>query len=163
MSGIIINNNNNTFKRKKNVISEIEGDLFTCLETTSLAHCISGDASMRKGIAVNFKSKFGGVQEILNQGCQPGDVAVLKRAHRFIYNLVTKAFCWENSTSYSNLKSSLLAMKRHALQHNVSKIAMPRIGCGLDDGLVWDQVRRILIEVFKDTNIELTVYVLPTW
>lgn len=48
-------------------------------------------------------------------------------------------------------------MKRHALQHNVAAIAMPRIGCGLD-GLVWDRVREILTDVYKDTDIKISVY-----
>lgn len=45
----------------------MQGDLFTCPETDSLAHCISEDCHMSAGIAAIFKKKFGGVQELLNQ------------------------------------------------------------------------------------------------
>lgn len=45
----------------------MKGDLFACPKTDSLAHCISEDCRMGAGIAVLFKKKFGGVQELLNQ------------------------------------------------------------------------------------------------
>lgn len=48
-------------------------------------------------------------------------------------------------------------MKKHAMEHNIGAIAMPRIGCGLD-GLVWDRVRDILTDIFKDTDIKITIY-----
>ena len=47
---------------------ETKGDLFYCSESESLAHCISADVAMGKGIAVIFKKKFGGVRELKNQG-----------------------------------------------------------------------------------------------
>ena len=49
-------------------LKEVKGDLFSCPSTTSLAHCISADCHMGKGIAVIFKKKFGGVKELLSQG-----------------------------------------------------------------------------------------------
>lgn len=45
----------------------VKGDLFSCPQTDSLAHCISEDCRMGAGIAVLFKKKFGGVQELLDQ------------------------------------------------------------------------------------------------
>ena len=44
------------------------GDLFSCDDSESLAHCISEDVRMGKGIAVLFKKKFGDVQVLINQG-----------------------------------------------------------------------------------------------
>lgn len=124
---------------------------------------------MGKGIATHFKTKYGGVQELTEQGKKPGDVAVLKRGQRYVYYLVTKERYWQKPT-YISLRSSLQAMKRHSILHNVAAIAMPRIGCGLD-GLVWDRVREILTDVFKDTDIKISVYtiwefihnILGTW
>lgn len=48
--------------------SEIKGDLFTCPSTASLAHCVSEDMAMGKGVAVLFKKEFGGVGELRAQG-----------------------------------------------------------------------------------------------
>ncbi len=49
------------------ILKEIEGDLFNCPATDALAHCISEDCRMGKGIAVFFKHKFGGVDELMKQ------------------------------------------------------------------------------------------------
>ena len=43
------------------------GDLFSCPETDSLAHCVSKDLAMGKGIAVIFKKTFGDVEELRAQ------------------------------------------------------------------------------------------------
>ena len=42
----------------KMVLREIKGDLFSVAVDVSLAHCISRDARMTKGIAVHFEKKF---------------------------------------------------------------------------------------------------------
>ena len=47
---------------------EIKGNLFSCEKDTSLAHCISADVHMGKGIATTFKKMFGGVDELRRQG-----------------------------------------------------------------------------------------------
>ena len=137
---------------------EIKGDLFSCEKDTSLAHCISADVHMGKGIAVTFKKMFGGVEDLRSQGGKPGDVSTLQRDQRFIYYLVTKARYFQKPT-YDTLRNSLIAMKQHCVQHDVKKLAMPRIGCGLDR-LDWNKVRDMLKEIFNDTHIELIVYTL---
>ncbi len=48
--------------------NEVKGDLFECPEEFSLAHCVSADLAMGKGIAVAFKEKFKGVQDLKRQG-----------------------------------------------------------------------------------------------
>lgn len=48
-------------------IHYVTGDLFSCSEDEALAHCISEDCRMGKGIAVTFKSKFRGVEELKEQ------------------------------------------------------------------------------------------------
>lgn len=44
------------------------GDLFTSPPTASLAHCVSEDFHMGKGIATLFKKEFGRVGELKAQG-----------------------------------------------------------------------------------------------
>jgi O-acetyl-ADP-ribose deacetylase (regulator of RNase III) len=50
-------------------------------------------------------------------------------------------------------------MKEHCEEHTVKKLAMPRIGCGLDR-LDWNKVRDMIKEIFKDMKVELTIYTL---
>ncbi|KAF5929692.1 hypothetical protein HPG69_002415 [Diceros bicornis minor] len=124
-------------------ITYVKGDLFACPKTDSLAHCISEDCRMGAGIAVLFKKKFGGVQELINQQKKSGEVAVLKRDGRYIYYLITKKRASHKPT-YENLRKSLEAMK---------------IGCGLDR-LQWEHVSAMIEEVFEATDIRITVYTL---
>ena len=51
-------------------------------------------------------------------------------------------------------------MKAHARDNGVWEIAMPMIGCGLDQ-LRWFEVYRTLHQVFSGSGIELKVYVMP--
>uniref|UniRef100_A0A8D2KV09 O-acyl-ADP-ribose deacylase 1 n=2 Tax=Varanus komodoensis TaxID=61221 RepID=A0A8D2KV09_VARKO len=113
---------------------------------------------MSAGIAAIFKKKFGGVQELLNKRKKTGDVAVLNRGKRYVYYLITKDKYFHKPI-YENLRKSLEAMKIHCLQHDVTCISMPKIGCGLDR-LDWSKVSTMLEEVFEDTDVKITVYTL---
>uniref|UniRef100_A0A3P8WQ02 O-acyl-ADP-ribose deacylase 1 n=1 Tax=Cynoglossus semilaevis TaxID=244447 RepID=A0A3P8WQ02_CYNSE len=137
----------------------VTGDLFSCPRDEALAHCISEDCRMGAGIAVLFKQKFKGVERLKEQKKVPGQCAVLQRDGRFVYYLVTKKRASQKPT-YDSLTRSLEDMKSHCLRNEVTKISMPRIGCGLDR-LEWRRVAVILEQVFKHTNISITVYSLP--
>ena len=141
----------------------LQGDLFKMTandETVSLAHCVSRDLKMSKGIAKIFRDKYGRVQELEKMNAGIGEVAVLKlnNQNRFVYNLVTKAR-YSDFPSYDSLQQSLLAMKKHAIENSVQAIAMPKIGCGLDK-LEWNAVRTLLKNLFLDTSIHLRIYTL---
>ena len=59
---------------------------------------------------------------------------------RYIYNLVTKErFC--HKPNLSTLSKTLEAMKIHASINGVSTIAIPKLGCGLD------QINRQEVEI----------------
>ncbi|XP_041051434.1 ADP-ribose glycohydrolase OARD1-like isoform X1 [Carcharodon carcharias] len=151
---------NKLVERNSFRIRYVTGDLFTCPAQDALAHCISEDCRMGAGIAVSFRRRFQSVQELLNQKKKTGDVAVLKAKQRYIYYLITKKRAYQKPT-YDSLQSSLEAMMRHCLNNGVRRISMPRIGCGLDK-LNWDKVAARIQEVFKNTDIQITVYSLET-
>lgn len=50
-------------------------------------------------------------------------------------------------------------MKNQLLDAGVSKLAIPKLGCGLD-GLNWSEAKLMIEEVFNDTEIDVVVYVL---
>ncbi|KAJ8265897.1 hypothetical protein COCON_G00149960 [Conger conger] len=134
------------------------GDLFSCPADEALAHCISEDCRMGAGIATIFKKKFAGVAELKAQQKTPGECAVLSRGGRWVYYLITKKKASQKPT-YDALRQSLEAMKLHCLENGVGSLSMPRIGCGLDR-LKWEKVSLMLEEIFRDTNICITVYTL---
>ena len=49
-------------------VSEVRGDLFSCSNAASMAHCVSADLHMGRGVATAFKKKFGRVEELRAQG-----------------------------------------------------------------------------------------------
>ncbi|XP_078110142.1 ADP-ribose glycohydrolase OARD1 isoform X2 [Sander vitreus] len=114
---------------------------------------------MGAGIAVMFKEKFKGVEELKEQKKRTGECAVLKRDGRYVYYLITKKKASQKPT-YDSLRQSLEDMKSHCAANGVTRISMPRIGCGLDR-LQWSKVSEILEQVFKHTDISITVYSLP--
>ena len=138
----------------------MSGDLFTSPATDSLAHCVSKDMRLGKGIAKIFRDKFGRIDELKKSGAGVTDIAVLKDGKRFIYNLVTKEV-YHGKPTYDSLRRCLEKMRDHALANKVTNINMPRIGCGLDL-LQWPAVRTLIKNVFKDTSIIITVYSLET-
>lgn len=68
--------------------SQVRGDLFSCPPQAALVHCVSTCLAMGKGIATEFKKRFGGVADLKAQKKDVGDVAVLQRSGRFVYYLV---------------------------------------------------------------------------
>ncbi|WP_092643806.1 macro domain-containing protein [Acetanaerobacterium elongatum] len=72
-----------------------------------------------------------------------------------VLNLVTKKRYWEKPT-YDSLTAALYNLKAQIVQLGIKKLAIPRIGCGLDH-LKWERVKQIICTVFYDTDIEILV------
>lgn len=141
-------------------LTEVVGDLFTVDSRFCLCHCVSADLAMGKGIAVQFKKRFGRVGELKEQGKKVGEAAVLEDADhgRAIYYLITKESYWGKPT-YKTLGKALVEMRAHMKAKGYTKLAMPRIGCGLDK-LQWKKVKEVISEVFGGTPVQVVVYVL---
>ena len=138
----------------------VKGDLFDAPQSNSLGHCISADASMHKGIATQFKRKFGRIDEIRKKAQDNTGLVPLKiKPGKFIYNLVTKSKCYHKPT-YQSLEKSLEALRLHVRQHKVTQLALPKIGCGLD-GLDWLVVQYMIEKIFSEHHgLTITIYVL---
>ena len=57
------------------------------------------------------------------------------------------------------LQKSLEALCSHTMANGVKKLAIPRLGCGLDK-LQWDKVSKLIEDIFSQSDIEITVYYL---
>lgn len=136
-------------------------DLFSVSDDYYLAHCISADFGMGKGIVVEFNKRFDMKKKL--QTCfyeyieefvendYKSDCLMMGR----VFNLITKERYWQKPT-YATMKGALEMMRKLAIENDVDKIAMPVIGCGLDC-LQWDRVSEIIKEVFVNTDIEILV------
>ena len=79
-------------------------------------------------------------------------------SNRYIYNLVTKTKCSEKP-NLPTLSLTLEEMKSHARLYGISTIAIPKIGCGLDQ-MNWQEVVKLLRDIFAYSNIRIIVYTL---
>lgn len=141
---------------------EEQRDLFTVPTDYILVHCISADLAMGAGIAKEFARRGVKAQLIENYHgmTKVGDCAVTATTGwRLEFNLVTKEKYWQKPT-YGSLKTALVNARILALMNDDKpvKLAMPRIGCGLDK-LEWSKVKAIIAEVFVDTDVEILVCV----
>lgn len=141
--------------------TKIKADLFSKENKSGcmLCHCISSDFALGAGIARIFNQK--GVREKLLQEYKSyqwnGNGACLITYTGFLTaNLVTKEKYWHKPTLMT-MRQSLVSLKIQ-LEHmpDITELAMPAIGCGLDK-LSWNNVKRMIKEIFDDTDITITV------
>lgn len=143
------------------IYKEEARDLFAVSEEYYLAHCISADFGMGKGIVIEFNKRFDMKRKL--QSKYPDYINEWhRRKWSFnciledkVFNLITKERYFHKPT-YDSLYGALNLMKFISIQKGIAKIAMPIIGCGLDK-LQWDKVSEIIKEIFKDTDIEILV------
>lgn len=147
-------------------IREEQRDLFTVPTDYILVHCISADFAMGAGIAKEFARRGVKAQLIENYHgmTKVGDCAVTATTGwRLEFNLVTKEKYWQKPT-YGSLKTALVNARINAKilalmnDDKPVKLAMPKIGCGLDH-LQWVKVKEIIEEVFANTDVEILVCV----
>lgn len=142
-------------------LNEEKIDLFTVAEEYYLVHCISADFKMGKGIVIEFNKRFNMknilqkkypqyLQHFVNNRLR-GDCILEGR----ILNLITKERYF-NKPSIITMRIALKEMKQICIENNINKVAMPLIGCGLDQ-LKWEDVKVNIVQIFKDTDIEILV------
>ena len=141
------------------VIKEEKRDLFTVPQGYYLAHCISGDYALGAGIATQFVEVYNMRYKLHSQYPIPNGEKFANVGKALlvdnVFNLVTKARCFHKPT-YDSLYETLVDMKDQCEEWDITKIAIPHIGCGLDR-LEWDKVRDIIEDVFEDTDVEILV------
>ena len=84
-------------------------------------------------MATHFLRLFTDLKDIRqrNMFLEPGSLIALFSYQRqnWIYNLVTKGHS-NDKPAYRNLNKSLCRMKSHMLEHGITEISLPQIGCG---------------------------------
>jgi len=141
----------------------VQKDLFTVPQGYYLAHCISNDFALGAGIAKQFVQIFNMKEKLIDQ-YRYGNNYSIDDAGEYIgaalcvdnvFNLVTKERGFHKPT-YENLRTALEDMLNDCVEYKITKIAMPKIGCGLDR-LEWEQVEEIIKDVFKDTEVDILI------
>ncbi len=139
------------------IFKEEVRDLFTVPQGYMLAHCISADFNLGGGIARQFCEHYNMKERLMNgYGTDFSEVGISLQIDN-VHNLVTKRYV-KNKPTYADLKKALEDMQVEMELDGQKKVAMPRIGCGLD-GLDWGIVKAIIKDVFEDTDIEILICV----
>jgi hypothetical protein len=130
-------------------------DLFTVPQGYYLAHCISADFALGAGIAKKFDEvynmKFKLFREYDMYSYEGGDALLIDN----VFNLVTKPRCY-HKPRYEAIREALEAMREMMEINATTKLAMPKIGCGLDK-CEWSKVYDIICEVFENTDVEILI------
>ena len=76
-----------------------------------------------------------------------------------VFYLVQNQAVHQKPTFFS-LESALVDMRRLFKKYDVKAIAIPRIGCGLDQ-LEWTRVKMIINKTFHFSGVKITAYTKP--
>ena len=129
------------------------GNVLDC--KTSVAHCVSADLKMGRGIAKEIKERFMPHVKNYKHTTHVGSVITTKYKYGYIYNLVTKK-CFFDKPRLQIVRSALIRMKLYAVRNREYEIHMPKIGCGLDK-LCWDDVEKIIRDLFIDSSVDIAI------
>ena len=132
---------------------EVHRDLFTVDESYNLVHCIASDLKMSAGIAVDMQRKFhlrGKIEKSGESLKHPNCIFAGE-----VFNLITKKKS-SGKPTLESLDKAIKKMKSLIQYHEIKKIAMPKIGCGLDK-LSWGEVRECIHSTFDSIDIEILV------
>lgn len=143
---------------------EVKGNVFDYYDQGYyLVHCISADFKLGAGIAKQFEKRFHLRKDLLyglgnkwyKEYANTTDGDALLHGKKRIIDLVTKERFWHKPNMYT-MECCLRKMRDGCIKHDIKKLAMPRIGCGLDK-LKWEDVSASIREIFADTDIEIKV------
>uniref|UniRef100_A0A1D1XP44 O-acetyl-ADP-ribose deacetylase C6orf130 n=1 Tax=Anthurium amnicola TaxID=1678845 RepID=A0A1D1XP44_9ARAE len=149
----------NTTPNNKFIFEEIEGNLFAdAQENSSLAHCVSEDFKMGKGIAKIFKHKYQGVEELVNQHKKIGQTATLKRGNRYIFYIITKKKYYQIPKP-EDFELALWDLRKVCEELNVKHLSLPRIGTGLDK-FPLEYVINAITKIFEGCDMRMTMFYL---
>lgn len=118
-----------------------------------LAHCISGDFALGAGVAKQIDEAFNEREALKELWEKEEDNCVIP--HGNVLNIVTKRYYWQRPT-LDSLRAALNDLRLLVQEEKIKKIAMPRIGCGLDR-LNWADVSPMIQDIFGDLDIEIMV------
>ena len=137
---------------------ENKQDLFSVGVNYHLAHCISADFALGAGIALKFNELYDmrkRLKWLYSKDSMGTSLVGCALLIDNVFNLVTKEKCSQKPT-YFTLEVALNEMKEHMVSTKATKLAMPKIGCGLDK-LNWDIVKLMIQKTFIDTDIDILI------
>ena len=128
-------------------------------QPNSIGHCFSADAQMSEGFGQFLSERVRRLRRTCRRANLLKDQAFPfwdSSSRRYIYNLVTKEK-YSDKADLQTLAATLESLQFHATMHGVSTIAIPKLGCGLDQ-MNWQDVVKLLRDIFAYSDIQIVVY-----
>ena len=138
-------------------MEEIEGDLFSAPIDYHFVHCVGADyplLSYSCGIAKEFRRRYGASIPVTNVG----KLAIIQ-AERIVIHLITKETCRTSRPTLESMKECLISLANYIRENKIMKLAMPKIGCGLDR-LEWTDVKKLIEDILIPTGVKILIYYL---
>ena len=127
----------------------IKDDLFN-QKDCYYVHYVSRDYALGAGIAVEFDKRYDMRKKLILKDSDDDAILIDN-----VFNLVTKQKYWQKP-SMLTLRRALHELHLKVMMLGIKKLAMPKIGCGLDR-LSWNAVQKEIKEIFNDLNIEIVI------
>ena len=136
---------------------ELRGNLFgnpyVYDKSTRIVNCISSDYTVKSGFASEIERRYmiKGYLKMVGKGIYPDVIAVDN-----IINMITKNKYWDKTT-YHDFDRALTMVKDYCVEHDISKLLMPRLGTE-SDNMDWGYCREGIKYLIEAYDIECTVY-----
>lgn len=135
-------------------------NLFDAPERFALAHCIAYDCKLGAGIALQFRKRYPEMIKYLNQNktSWPSVVKYCANDNKVIFNIITKERSHYKPTR-KDFEEGLVHLKTACEENNITHLAIPLIGAGLDN-LEWDESEKYIRKLFANMDIHIAICIL---
>jgi len=152
-SNININNINEIHPKN---INEITKNILEIPQEYAIAHCISADLKMNKGLAAEICKQYGSFSEIFsNLTINVGDAIPIIANNRLILYLITKQNYYQKH-QFNDIQKAISNSIKELYKLKHYKLAIPKLATGLDK-CSWSDIKQLLCSEFSNTNIELII------
>lgn len=143
------------------MINFVTGNLFES-DAYALVNTVNCEGYMGKGIAYQFKLRYPEMNKEYISKCKshklkPGILHTYNTGTKLIINFPTKDK-WRANSKMEYITSGLDALVDLIKENNIKSIAIPPLGSG-NGGLIWNEVKQVIIEKLSCLNNDSTVYV----
>nr|APG77744.1 RdRp [Hubei virga-like viurs 8] len=134
------------------------GSVYTSNVSMFIVHAVSRDGAVRAGFAKSVRADHKAYRNNRRpfKFSDNSRVNVTYGTKRKYIHLVTKEKCYQRP-KYRIVRAALVELRGFLMASEITRVAMPRICCGLDT-LEWKRISKILLDVFQYTGIKLFVY-----
>jgi hypothetical protein len=141
----------------------VHGDLVMAAEAVKV-HFVSGDFKRSKGVALDFATSFGPVI-MKKESYDVGEIKLQRKDETVLLNAVSKKRAAnrlsDNPEAFlSGVVTALQSIRDYCRDKGVGRIAMVRLGAGLDR-VHWRWTQQKLLEIFEGLDVVLAVYIRP--